>query len=332
MADSEDISPPFRVYVIIMSAVTVIALLLRFLSRTLISVSRNANRLWWDDWAAASAGVFVLSLSAIDLVAIQHGFGRHIQTLTPHEASLNHKLILIADCIFDIALSLTKLSALLFYSRVFPGYANSKSFNATIWTAHALNLAWLVGMLLGTLLTCKPVEKVWNPSVPGICNSYTHAYIGSAISSVFVDLIILILPLPKIWRLRTSTTQKMGVTSIFVFGSGIIVASLGRMITVVTSGRALDTDPTYAGIEVFYWASAEVPISVLCICLPATLPLGRHLSRQYIEPLANKVSSFFGTQSRRNTSNSRSRAVISSKTGTRLRLNSNDLSRQVDSR
>lgn len=39
------------------------------------------------------------------------------------------------------------------------------------------------------------------------------------------------------------------------------------------------------------WVTAEAPITTLCICLPAMLPLGRHLVNVYLSPLASKISS-----------------------------------------
>ncbi|KAI0156746.1 hypothetical protein GGR52DRAFT_566223 [Hypoxylon sp. FL1284] len=328
MADIEDIGPPFRVYVIVMLVVTITALLLRFLSRSLVSFSRHMRRFWWDDWMALVAGVLIVLQLALELVLIEHGFGRHVWTLTPDDALLVTKLIFAGDFIFDVALSFTKLSALLFYSRVFPIYANAKWFNMTMWITHSFNIAWLIGIIFGTIFICDPVEKNWNPSLPGSCKPATPVYVGSAISSVFIDLIILILPLPKIWGLQTSTARKVGTTLVFVLAYGIIVASLGRMVTVVMSGQVLDTDPTYAGIGVFYWASAELPISILCICLPAMLPLGRHISREYIESLASKVSLFMSTHSSRDASRDRTRRFIDSEEGRRgIRLGSNNPSK-----
>lgn len=39
------------------------------------------------------------------------------------------------------------------------------------------------------------------------------------------------------------------------------------------------------------WVSSEAPVTILCICLPAMLPLGRHMVSAYFSPLASKLSS-----------------------------------------
>lgn len=45
-----------------------------------------------------------------------------------------------------------------------------------------------------------------------------------------------------------------------------------------------------AAISFMYWVSAEPTFSLLGICLPAMLPLGRYLMITYFSPLSSKVS------------------------------------------
>lgn len=46
-----------------------------------------------------------------------------------------------------------------------------------------------------------------------------------------------------------------------------------------------------AGITFVYWVAAEPTFSLLGICLPAMLPLSRHVMATYFSPLASKVLS-----------------------------------------
>jgi hypothetical protein len=120
--------------------------------------------------------------------------------------------------LYDTALLFTKASALFLLRRVFPGYASSTWFNITIWIAHALNVAWWIGIIFGTIFMCDPVEKNWNPMVPGTCGSTSSLFIGSAVPSVFIDLIILLLPMPVLWTIKTSKARKVGIIMIFLVG------------------------------------------------------------------------------------------------------------------
>jgi len=128
------------------------------------------------------------------------------------------KIIFVIYFIYDSALFLTKLSALLFFSRIFPAYANAAWFNIIIYVTHGLNVAWFLGIIFGTLFMCNPIAKNWNPMLDGTCGETTALWYGSAIPSVIIDLIILLLPLPKIWGLQTSRARKGGIIAIFLLG------------------------------------------------------------------------------------------------------------------
>ncbi|KAI0181681.1 hypothetical protein GGR52DRAFT_584079 [Hypoxylon sp. FL1284] len=289
---SENRGPGLRAFNIIMIVIVVTAILLRFLSRTLgSSGSRQEYRFWWDDWVALLAVPFLVGQQALTLVTVHYGVGYHVWTLPAENVAMIFRIIFAIYLTYDTALFLAKASALLFLSRVFPDHANSLWFNVIRYIAHALNIAWLLGIVFGTFFMCDPVAKNWDIAITyGKCGSTTSLFIGSAVPSVAIDLIILVLPIPKIWGLQMNKARKLGITIIFLFGYGVVVVSLGRLITVLTSGDSLDTDLTYAGVTVVYWVTAEPPITLLSICLPAMLPLGRYLAQHYFSPLASKVS------------------------------------------
>lgn len=120
---------------------------------------------------------------------------------------------------YDTALFITKASALLFLDRLFPDYTNALWFNLVRYVAHALNIAWFLGIVFGTFFMCDPVAKNWDLAITyGKYGSTTSLFIGSAVPSVAIDLIILILPLPKIWGLQTSNGRKLGISIMFFFG------------------------------------------------------------------------------------------------------------------
>jgi hypothetical protein len=136
----------------------------------------------------------------------------------PTNLPLLFKLLYGIYYLYDISLFLTKTSALLFLGRVFPKHANSKWWNYTLWFTHGLNVAWLVGIVFGTVFMCDPVQKGWNPMMPGSCGTTSALWTGSAIPSVVIDLVILLLPVPKIWVLRISRTRKSGLLLVFILG------------------------------------------------------------------------------------------------------------------
>lgn len=161
---------------------------------------------------------FILAQFGIEFEMVQLGLGHHIWTISPSNLSILLKLLYAIYFLYDVSLFLTKTSALLFFSRVFPKYGKASWFDYALWTTHGLNVAWFVGIIFGTVFMCNPVAKGWDPFLPGTCGPTSALWIGSAIPSVVIDLIILTLPLPKIWGLNMNKKRKMGLTFVFLLG------------------------------------------------------------------------------------------------------------------
>lgn len=149
---------------------------------------------------------------------IHDGFGRHLLTLPMENLLRIAKNQFIVYFLYDAGLFFTKASALCFLKRIFPARASPAWFNISIWVGHSMNIAWLVGIVFGTLFMCVPIAKNWNTTLPGHCGSTSDLFIGSAVPSVIIDLFILILPLPRLWGLQTGLGRKIGIIAVFVLG------------------------------------------------------------------------------------------------------------------
>ena len=160
----------------------------------------------------------------------------------------------------DIGVTLPKASVLFFYVRIFT--TQNKWFRRAVYLAHALNIGWWLSAIARCLLFCDPVHKYWDTKTPGFCRPSNSLYIGSAVPSVAIDLIILLLPLPVISTLSLKFSRKILVSGVFVCGylwvlllprrswtllithPRVIAISLGRMITSLMLGPALEEDFT----------------------------------------------------------------------------------------
>ena len=173
-----------------------------------------------EEWLKvnSSSQIFVLGQLSLTLRIVDLGGGKHVWLVPANNLRILSKILFATYLVYDTALVLAKASALMFLSRVFPRYANPRWFNIAIWVIHGLNIAWFVGIVLGTFLMCDPVQKTWIPTLPGTCGTPSQLYIGSAVPSVVIDLLILILPVPIIWRLHTSLSKKTGITAVFILG------------------------------------------------------------------------------------------------------------------
>lgn len=70
------------------------------------------------------------------------------------------------------------------------------------------------------LLTCRPLSKFWTPTEPGKCFNQNAFCAAMGLIHVIIDFAIVFLPMPLIWMLQTSTSNKMILTA--VLGVGIV--------------------------------------------------------------------------------------------------------------
>lgn len=121
----------------------------------------------------------------------------------------------IENFVYNTGLSLVKLSVLLFYIRVF---RSIRAYRIAFWITGAILVGWCVANNFLALFTCVPVQKAWISTTSGHCLITQHTFLGATISNIIADLIVLILPMPMLWRLHIGTPRKLGLVGVFAAG------------------------------------------------------------------------------------------------------------------
>lgn len=117
-------------------------------------------------------------------------------------------------------------------------------FKYALWFGHIINVMWIVGYFFVIGFMCEPVEKAWKPLTPGTCMDLSKLWQGSVISSLIIDFVVIIMPLPMLWGLRMKATRKLRVSLVFFCAYLVIVSSIGRLIAIIVAGDSLNQDPT----------------------------------------------------------------------------------------
>ncbi|CAG9949498.1 unnamed protein product [Clonostachys rosea f. rosea IK726] len=91
-------------------------------------------------------------------------------------------------------------------------------FKRITWIVGAFVMVWVVCIPSLFVFICVPVEKLWYPDLPGGCINQVGTWIDNAASTVFSDLLILLLPSPHMWGLQLRKLDKMGLTLVFGLG------------------------------------------------------------------------------------------------------------------
>lgn len=108
-----------------------------------------------------------------------------------------------------------RLAILLLYLEIFPG--NQKFFWSATGVGCLVFLYWVSSVLTIALL-CRPVAYNWDRTIPGSCGDILKIQYASAGFNMGIDLGVVLLPLPIVWRLQMSSRKKTGVTASFAIG------------------------------------------------------------------------------------------------------------------
>lgn len=69
------------------------------------------------------------------------------------------------------------------------------------------------------IFSCHPIRQFWEIETPNRkCVPELPFFLGLQIPNVVIDLVIIILPLPYLWKLQISLPQRIAISGIFILG------------------------------------------------------------------------------------------------------------------
>ncbi|KAI1199001.1 hypothetical protein F5X97DRAFT_297766 [Nemania serpens] len=254
---------------ITMTILPTLAIAFRFWSRIITTANR---KLWWDDWLALLAWGACITNCSFAIYGVKLGLGNHFEYFKSMEdVTTLLRLFYVSQIVFDSGIAFAKFSALLFYRRIFS--SASKSFNKAWNIVFALVTVFILYKLPAQIFSCIPPSKNWLPSIPGHCeNDYTNfgLLLAGLIFDILTDLLILLLPMPIIFRLQTNRAKKLALTGAFVLGYITLVTSVGRTASFISIKPHLgDPDISWYQVPELAWSLAEISVSVVSICIPS---------------------------------------------------------------
>lgn len=144
------------------------------------------------------------------------GSGRHIALWVETEPSkiiLFAKFWLILEQFYAAAFTLPRLSILAMYMRIF----TSRIYHIAVYILASIMLTFYVTCVFWGLFKCRPLAYTWDKSIPGgHCINVTEYCRWINFPNILIDVVIVVLPLPLIWRLQVSWNQKIDLTVTFL--------------------------------------------------------------------------------------------------------------------
>lgn len=110
----------------------------------------------------------------------------------------------------------TKLSLLTFYLHLSP----QKWFRYSTWTAIVIVALYTTIITFMMFFQCSPPRKSFDFTMEGgDCINAGVLYMATAVSNIFTDVILFILPIPMVYQLHMPVQQKVGAIVVFAIGS-----------------------------------------------------------------------------------------------------------------
>ncbi|KAJ8123915.1 hypothetical protein ONZ43_g244 [Nemania bipapillata] len=199
---------------IVTAPIGIAAAVFRFLA-----TRRAKRKLSWDDWLALLALVSFLPYIgyALWVFTIIDGLPVALAAMKDPQLAIQVlKVGNIMNILYAVQQCFVKYSLLALYYRLFWVNAN---FNIGVWVLAGFQTAWGLTVLLIHLLACKPLEKLWNPTLQGHCININIAFsIYEPINS-FLDFLAAALAMWMLPALHLKTSTRWHLAGLFVIGA-----------------------------------------------------------------------------------------------------------------
>ncbi|KAH7018814.1 hypothetical protein EDB80DRAFT_818749 [Ilyonectria destructans] len=272
-------------------AVSVMTWILAFTTLMLRIAGRKIKglNLWLDDWFIIIALVAALAhVSGMAGYATSRGVGQHVWAGKPDATYAWALGLFIAEICYTITMWTTKLSILAFYWRSFGIWS---SMRWPIWLLSGIVSAWAIAVVLVTTLQCSPTRAIWaqydpiNPLSPSDyhCDvDQIQFFYGNAVPTIITDVLLMILPLPYVWRLHLPAGGKLALSGVFLVGICVTIVSVVRLVLLQPKNLEYP-DITWNFVPAGILSIVEGNIAIVCACLPFCRPVLSKVSVGFID-------------------------------------------------
>ncbi|KAF2686352.1 hypothetical protein K458DRAFT_486331, partial [Lentithecium fluviatile CBS 122367] len=228
------------------------------------------NSLRFSDYAIFVAAIFATGYLSICWIAVERGgVGYPLLQIRPSQRIITQQSFVAAWLIQTWANSFVRLSILDFFSDVF----RVSKFRVVVHVCEALAIAYLVGCTITFFAICRPIKYNWELGPPEACGDRNLKFLLSAIFNLTLDVCILVLPMPMLWRLQMSMRKKAAVTVVFGLGIFVCFATAWRIHSVIEFSKpASKMNFTVTVVEDALWSGLEINLGIINACMPIMPP------------------------------------------------------------
>ncbi|CBF69517.1 hypothetical protein AN6415.2 [Aspergillus nidulans FGSC A4] len=173
-------------------------------------------------------------------------------------------------------ITLIKLSMLFLYLRLFPNTLLRKA----VFVSLAITSLWAIGSFLAQVLSCKPISYYWNQwdgEHEGRCASHNSLLLAHSIINIFLDVLVIALPMPVLVKLQMSIEKRVGMCLMFAVGLVYVVFLILRQHYSSLHNSFSDRVPSEDFVPVGVWSLLEIDVGIMCSCMPGIRALTKRL-------------------------------------------------------
>ncbi|KAI9898884.1 hypothetical protein N3K66_005345 [Trichothecium roseum] len=242
-----------------------------FVALRVFTRQKIMGQLHLDDWLVIPSIVFQWVSTAMAIVAVEHGNGRHFDLLTLDQKQGAIFWTILGFPFGLAAFGIPKLAVVALLVRIMnPSHAH-KCF---LWGLSGLCLGVLFGCVVILYAQCTPASSQWDFSVTEKqCISkmiLVYYAIAAGAFSAFTDLYLAIYPAFVLTKLQLNIRKKMALCSALGIGSGATIVAIykcTRLPTLASDDFSFDTS------DLVVWTVVEASTIIIACCIPVLQPL-----------------------------------------------------------
>ncbi|KAF1939446.1 hypothetical protein EJ02DRAFT_513844 [Clathrospora elynae] len=210
-----------------------------------------------DDYAICVCCLLAVARTAIQIVSVQHGNGRHRWYISKADYEYVNFLTWLTQLFLFTNIGLLKCSICLLMLRI-------KKDRMLRYCLYGM----MVGLVLTNLLPiivllaeCNPPKQYWKPSSKGKCwptKVRIYSIYLQVAYSVITDLICALLPIAVLWKVKINMRTKLGVCVLMSLGLIATAVAIVRASSLGTKSADLSYDYCIAAI----WANTELHVGI----------------------------------------------------------------------
>jgi hypothetical protein len=135
------------------------------------------------------------------------------------------------------------------------------------WAIHGTLAFTVIGYLFMFLiwnLHCQPHEAIYRKTLANKCLDIVTIEIPCVTINLVIDMAILLIPQPVIWKLKMPRSRKIGVSVVFIVGTMSVIA--GAVRTYIMTLYVKGADTSWLSGQMYSWSVIEIACGIVTYC------------------------------------------------------------------